>query len=297
MPARRDGRSAGAAQRIAIPLVEPNHCSFSQPREEFCLLSPGKAPAARNSPALGGITLTTPTDRLPSDEEAPEPKRRSGVADLLSVCAVFDLSFAIAASALVQAIPAEYRAVVNWYGLPVLFVLTGLVLARATGIQRSIRLVGSDLTLSNSLPFVAAAVLIPTISTLAILWFGRALLPGITQHVAHGIVLSGPMFRSLIGSPVGEEVLFRGWLLSWLASRDDSRYVVFGCTLSLANLLTALAFAAVHLMNGIAWYTPISLLSVFAVALALGRAKERTGGLLLPMVCHFLTNFVSNVVF
>jgi membrane protease YdiL (CAAX protease family) len=58
-----------------------------------------------------------------------------------------------------------------------------------------------------------------------------------------------------------------------------------------------LSFALIHILNnGFLAARVINVVSVFFVSLLLGKARNRSGGLLLPMVMHAVINFISHSV-
>ena len=78
--------------------------------------------------------------------------------------------------------------------------------------------------------------------------------------------------------PVLEEIVFRGLLLDWLSKQLHQRLG----WLTLANVLTSLAFAALHLIHqSLLW----SLL-IFFPSLVFGFSKERYRSLWAPILLH-----------
>jgi len=78
--------------------------------------------------------------------------------------------------------------------------------------------------------------------------------------------------------PVLEEVVFRGLVLEWLGSRLPRRFGL----LSVANLLTSVLFAALHLVH----HTILWAGLVFFPSLVFGYAKERYRTLWVPIFLH-----------
>jgi membrane protease YdiL (CAAX protease family) len=126
------------------------------------------------------------------------------------------------------------------------------------------------------------------IDALAI-WFFHATL-GFTPdehpfvHLAHMQALpidyAALLVAALIAAPVWEELLFRGVLQRWLATRC-------WCGARLAIVASSLLFAGFHAQ---VWPTPIPL---FFLALGLGWLAQRTQSLLGPIVLHALFNSVA----
>ena len=85
------------------------------------------------------------------------------------------------------------------------------------------------------------------------------------------------LFVAVIGAPLSEELLFRGFLQSALA---QSRLGFWG-----AVLITNTAWAALH-----AGYTVTGLVDVFIAGLLFSWVLWRSGSLWVPIVCHGLYN-------
>ncbi len=83
----------------------------------------------------------------------------------------------------------------------------------------------------------------------------------------------------VIGAPLSEEILFRGFLQSALAG---TRLGYFGAT-----LLTTLAWTVLH-----AGYSGLGLVEVFIAGLFFSWLLWRTGNLRVPLVCHAFYNGV-----
>lgn len=81
----------------------------------------------------------------------------------------------------------------------------------------------------------------------------------------------------VVGAPLSEELLFRGFLLSALA---QSRIGYFGAT-----LLTTLGWTVLH-----AGYSGLGLIEVFLAGLLFSWLLWRTGNLWVPVVCHAFYN-------
>ena len=81
----------------------------------------------------------------------------------------------------------------------------------------------------------------------------------------------------VIFAPVYEEVMFRGFLWTGLAS---SRLGVWG-----ASLISSLVFALIHLQYGV-----VEWMGVFCLAVVFSYARLLSGSLLLPMLLHMLNN-------
>ena len=78
----------------------------------------------------------------------------------------------------------------------------------------------------------------------------------------------------VVGAPLVEEIIYRG-----MVHRD----VVEAWGPLIGTIFTAALFAAIHL-------APVEFPGLFAFALVLGVARQRTGTLGLPIVCHLAFN-------
>jgi membrane protease YdiL (CAAX protease family) len=85
----------------------------------------------------------------------------------------------------------------------------------------------------------------------------------------------------VLAAPVIEELMFRGVLL-----RAFAAHVSFGW----ANVIQALLFAAIH-------FDLRAAPMLFAVGLIAGYLARRSGGLLAPMILHFVFNLIAALVF
>jgi membrane protease YdiL (CAAX protease family) len=85
-------------------------------------------------------------------------------------------------------------------------------------------------------------------------------------------------FKLLLWGPVVEELVFRAGLLTWLATKINSKLM--------ANGVTSALFAITH------WAVSgnVATLLVFAPSIALGWAYQRTQSLILAIGLHILFN-------
>ena len=97
-----------------------------------------------------------------------------------------------------------------------------------------------------------------------------------SQHFGAALVL-------VIGAPLLEELIFRGYLFkAWRHSRLG---------LSGTLLLTSLLFTALHLSQ----YNWIYLSMIFVLSLILGLAREKSGSIWVPLAIHAANNLVATV--
>lgn len=126
--------------------------------------------------------------------------------------------------------------------------------------------------------FIAAMIGFTALEGLAISsgWFGSI----------DEIKAQSPSERSAIGfinavvlAPVIEEMLFRGFLFTALRER---------MTFLLALLVSTLAFGLLHIENGL-----LHVVSVLPAGAFLALAREKSGGIGLPIVLHGLMNLAA----
>lgn len=86
----------------------------------------------------------------------------------------------------------------------------------------------------------------------------------------------------IIGAPVGEEMFFRGFLLSGIAK---SRVGGLG-----AVVITSLAWAAIHVQ-----YDLFDISYIFCLGLVIGWFRLRTGSLWPPILMHMLVNLIATI--
>jgi len=106
------------------------------------------------------------------------------------------------------------------------------------------------------------------------------------RGLSDGAFLKILLFAVLI-YPLLEEIVFRGALQGFLMERlSGKRLPHWLGGLSLANLITSLVFAAMHLFN----QSPLWAALIFIPSLVFGWAREATGGLLAPVLLHMFYN-------
>ena len=92
----------------------------------------------------------------------------------------------------------------------------------------------------------------------------------------------GSVYRKAAAAGIGEELLFRGFLQSWLAG-------VFG-TVWPALLVATVAFGAVH------WVSAVYFAYATLLGAVLGLIFWMTGDLLAPVLCHAVYDVVALLV-
>ena len=98
-----------------------------------------------------------------------------------------------------------------------------------------------------------------------------------------GLVRSGgwPLLAiaAVIGAPIAEETLFRGFLYGVLAASPAGRRG--------AAIVTSALWAGLH-----ASYSVYGLVAIFLIGLYLARMREKSGSLIPSLVCHSLYNAI-----
>lgn len=89
-----------------------------------------------------------------------------------------------------------------------------------------------------------------------------------------------------------EEFFFRGWLQSSLNKIFPKRWSFLGASFGVALPLTALVFAFSHSLISLQWWH----FSIFFPALVFGWLRERSGGLLAPVLFHATSNVVIRLI-
>ena len=143
--------------------------------------------------------------------------------------------------------------------------------------------------LSFAMPHGGAATVLKSIAGLlllasayasAVFAIDQGALLGDVQPFAE-LVQSGSwwilLITAAIGAPIAEETLFRGLMYGVLRNSPAG---AIG-----AGLVTALVWASVH-----AQYSAYGLGAIFLIGLYLAWVREKTGSLLVPMLCHGIYN-------
>src|SRR6266566_4560480 len=89
----------------------------------------------------------------------------------------------------------------------------------------------------------------------------------------------------IIGSPIQEEIIFRGLIQSMLERRWMITFSVFGGSLSGAVAFTAVLFGIIHLEAGVAVAT-----GAITLGLVAGELRRRSGSLLPAIMVHAVFN-------
>jgi membrane protease YdiL (CAAX protease family) len=190
--------------------------------------------------------------------------------------------------------------------VPLIFIFGGSLAATALRLEGWATLIGPNTTMKSTVRLVAAAFALalglkigPNLIYGLVLYL---LKPEVVHEAAQATKvalfqwpgMSPMLFRSLVGSPISEELLVRGCLLSFYQRCEVAPLRVGKVVLDGPNVMTSLAFALFHLTNK--GETALDLAAVWVISMFLGKAKRETGGLLVPMLSHFAFNFVAHTM-
>ncbi|HHW17845.1 MAG TPA: CPBP family intramembrane metalloprotease [Firmicutes bacterium] len=209
----------------------------------------------------------------------------------------FSISAVLCLMAVLASIPQHKRLAFLAYWIPVIFVCMALILGWTLQTHNWASLWGTGFTVQTAGIYLGASFLIMAVQrplTAAVLKSTNpAAVEGLRLALFRFPEFSPTVFRSVIGSPISEEFLFRGWLLTWFQNHDLSPIKVGRITLNAANVLASLSFAVFHITSG----SVFNVIGVFFISLLLGSAKLKSGGVLLPMLCHALINLMNETYF
>jgi hypothetical protein len=92
----------------------------------------------------------------------------------------------------------------------------------------------------------------------------------------------------IVGTPVQEEVIFRGLLQTTLQQRFAGSFPAFGTSISFAALAIAVLFGLIHLAVGL-----LTAIAAFVLGLLAGELRRRSSSLLPAIVLHAIFNAYS----
>jgi membrane protease YdiL (CAAX protease family) len=132
--------------------------------------------------------------------------------------------------------------------------------------------------------YVAIASTLGLTLGLAVTWLSH-LMPSKPPFDVSGFAPWMITLYFVIGSPIQEEIIFRGLIQSMLERRWMITFSVFGGSLSGAVAFTAALFGIIHLEAGVVVATGAIVLGLVA-----GELKRRSGSLLPAVIVHALFN-------
>ncbi|HEX4667209.1 MAG TPA: type II CAAX endopeptidase family protein [Chthoniobacterales bacterium] len=98
------------------------------------------------------------------------------------------------------------------------------------------------------------------------------------------------VFYFIVGTPIQEEVIFRGLLQTILERRLGTHFVLLGTSLSFAALMIAVLFGLIHLAIGV----PTAIVA-FVLGLLAGELRRRSLSLVPAIVLHAIFNAFSAI--
>jgi membrane protease YdiL (CAAX protease family) len=107
------------------------------------------------------------------------------------------------------------------------------------------------------------------------------------------------VFWFLVAIPVGEELLFRGWLYGIIERLWPRKYFTATNPLPAAVFLTSLAFAIWHMQNYSTYgpgFTLFQVLYTFCTGLWLGFLRWKTGAVAIPILAHAGLNVAASLL-
>ncbi|MGH8093705.1 MAG: CPBP family intramembrane glutamic endopeptidase [Chthoniobacterales bacterium] len=149
--------------------------------------------------------------------------------------------------------------------------------------ERPVGMAEFGVSIPNSRYLVIAGVFGLTLG-LAVTWLVRCL-PSKAPFDVSGFApwMIGLYF--VIGSPIQEEIIFRGLIQSMLERRWMTPLSLFGGSLSGAVAFTATLFGIIHLEAG-----PFVALGAIVLGVVAGELRRRSGSLLPAIIIHTLFN-------
>jgi membrane protease YdiL (CAAX protease family) len=94
----------------------------------------------------------------------------------------------------------------------------------------------------------------------------------------------------IVGTPIQEEVIFRGLLQTVLERRVATGFAILGTTISSAVVTIAILFGLIHLAIGVA-----TAIAAFVLGLLAGELRRRSSSLLPAIVLHAIFNAFSTI--
>ncbi|MDC7786451.1 CPBP family intramembrane metalloprotease [Rhodoplanes sp. TEM] len=133
---------------------------------------------------------------------------------------------------------------------------------------------------------VASLVALVVVADIATVAAGRDLVPPVQIATWRSAAAQGVLpllwFALVIVAPIGEELLFRGFVFRGCARSDTGAMPTI--------VLTAFVFALLHVQ-----YDWVGILLIFAVGLLLGWLRWRTGSTTLVILLHVLLNLEGTI--
>ncbi len=131
--------------------------------------------------------------------------------------------------------------------------------------------------------FYRSPIFLSALAMGAVVWFVLPFLV-VVQPLPWRHIFSRPFFVAVLWQPAVEELLFRGCVQGWLSDHGWGRQSFVG--VSIANLLTSVAFSGAHIAtHSLPW-----ALSTLFPSLLFGVLRDRFGSVLPPLALHIMYN-------
>jgi membrane protease YdiL (CAAX protease family) len=131
--------------------------------------------------------------------------------------------------------------------------------------------------------FYRSPVFLSALAMGAIVWLALPFL-AVVQPLPWLHIFSRLFLVAVLWQPIVEELLFRGCLQGWLFTHGWGRHSFVG--ISVANLLTSVAFAGAHIpTHPLPW-----ALSTLFPSLLFGVLRDRFGSVFPPLALHIIYN-------
>jgi membrane protease YdiL (CAAX protease family) len=140
---------------------------------------------------------------------------------------------------------------------------------------------------AREVAFCLACVAVILVASDLLSWLiGHELLPPFMVKIYQGARDAGAiallLFAVVVAAPIGEEILFRGFLFrGWAASRLGGAGTI---------VLTSAIWAAIHVQ-----YDWFGIMQVFCLGLLFGWVRWRSGSTALTMLMHAATNLAATI--
>jgi membrane protease YdiL (CAAX protease family) len=131
--------------------------------------------------------------------------------------------------------------------------------------------------------FYRSPIFLSCLAVGAVFWGVLPLLVAV-QPLPWHFILSLAFFLAVVWQPIVEELLFRGCLQGFLSIREGGQRSFVG--ISIANLLTSVAFAGAHLASHSFLWASLTLFP----SLLFGVLRDRSGSVFPPIALHLIYN-------
>lgn len=216
-------------------------------------------------------------------------RRQRGIV-LASVTAVAVLSGGLVLAAVT---PERAKGVVGFFDGFVVCIVVAVALASVTGFRGWVRLAAPETNLSTTIKYLAEAGLVGLGLNVAMVLLIRLTVPEVGSGFGF-ISIRWPvpgltLWKTLICGPISEELLYRGFLLGLLEKAELRPWQ----WMAQPVFWSSLSFAVIHVLSAGSAPIAIKVLLAFVAGVYLAVVKRKSGGLLIPMLCHSMLNLIG----